>query len=161
MRKTNLILVTTILILVGCQGNNQGKEQESSTENSNSIVFSVKQPGLKSYIKEAYGSFPDIQWNNSPAKRQWTEKEKSEVIQHSNEVLSSIDVVKEIDDYEIHLNGKFIAAKYRAGFNYFILPDIEEPYNNIYMGTEDKAYKLKADKEAVQKIIQWMKDNKE
>jgi hypothetical protein len=159
MRKAIILTATAMMVLVGCKANNH----EVETENSDSITFLVEQPELNNYIEESYNSdfTPDIQWNDSPSVNDWTEEEQNKAIQLSKEVLVSLEVVEEIDDYTSHLNGEFISAKYRAGFNYLVLPDTKEPHNNIYIETKDsKAYKLNADKEAVQKLIQWMNEMK-
>lgn len=161
MRKLILLTVATLVFLVGCQDNNQGNIQENAKGNNNSITISVEQPELKSYIEEAYksDSIPDIQWHDSPAVSNLAEEEQNKAIQISKEVLVSLEVVEEIDDY--NLKGEFISAKYRAGFNYFVFPGAEEPHNSIYIDTKDnKVYKLKADKEAVQKLIRLMNDLK-
>jgi hypothetical protein len=155
MRKNILLAILIMTVLVGCQSN-----QKNDEVNKDIISVSVNQPNLKEYIEDGYGTMPDIQWNYGPAKTKWTTEERKEIMQYSNKVLSNLKVIKKIEGYEKHLEGLNISAKYRSGFQYFILPDEKEPHKAIYIGTKDnKAYKLESDEAVVNNLISWMENH--
>lgn len=157
MKKNLLITMLVVIALIGCKS-----DQNNDGANKDNINVSVNQPKLKEYIEDGYGTMPDIQLNDGDrsAETKWTTEERNEIIRYSNNVLSNLKVIKEVEDYERHLKDGNISVKYRSGFQYFLLTDDKEPHKAIYIGTKDhKAYKLESDEANVNNLISWMENH--
>lgn len=154
------IASVAFVLLVSISGGlfilNESDEPNQQTDEKLQEVL-MQDPKLKSYIEEAYDTLPDLGAKDYVYKN-GNADEKEAIINYSNDVLASLVIIKEIGNYEKVLkNNNFISAKYRAGFNYFILPDVEKPHEQIYIGTKDnKRYLVKADKNAVGTLVNWM-----
>jgi len=145
MKKFTFLLIVVLLTLTSCREDTN----EKSLKDKDSEMFSIQEKNLKEYFEEAHGSVPDLQWNAAPVNLS-----EEKITKNSNELLTSLKLINEVDDIESYMNGNFISAKYRSGFNYIIQLGKEEPHKHIYLKTKDNnTYRLKTNKEIVKQLI--------